>query len=255
VYGIASEVKSMLRFTLVGLLLAGSVASGTRISDEASPPVCSFTAFRGLRLAENTHLLGSAAADTLLAGPGNVRPSGERGHWGSGAPRAIYGQRVHVERFGGADSLRIAEAFQRQGHSQAVLVPWDYDEGCSTTIWSPSARWILPAEPGVFTVRLRPEVEWAQGLPTFDAFTADLQPYPHGLLFRKGYEGAELQTEPSLTAAEYYELYRRLPTQEMIQEQRVQAAAAVRAWAHANPAVAAKFPTARILRHLEYLLR
>jgi hypothetical protein len=245
----------MVRFTLFALLLAGSVASGTRISDEASPPVCSFAPFRGLRLAEKTHLLGSAAADTLLAGLGSVQPSGGRGHWGSGAPRTIYGQVVQIERFGGADSLRIAAAFLRQGHSQVVLVPWDYDEGCEPTIWSESARWILPTDPGVFTVRLRPEAQWAQGLPTFDAFVADLQPYPHGGFFRKGYAGRELQTEPSLTAAEYYELYRRLPTREVIEEHGGQATAAVRAWVSANPAVAAKYPTARILRHLEYYLR
>ena len=67
----------------------------------------------------------------------------------------------------------------------------------------------------MFTVKLRPTADWAEGVPTFDAFMADTQPYPLGLFFQRGFRGTdELRNSPSLSAAEYFAFLRALPDRE-----------------------------------------
>lgn len=212
---------------------------------------CSRVPFPVARNPELAVLLGSATADTILAGPGDVEPS--PGHWGRGRNRAIYGQVVEIERLAGSDSALLSGAFQTQGNRRVLIVPWDYDPSCRTAVWSRSAQWVPLGEPGTFAVRLRPPQEWAGGIPTFDAFAADLAPYPLGLFFQHGYRGTDaLRTQPSLSAAEYFELYLALPEREASQQNPAAAAALMAKWENENPALAVKYPATEILRWVRW---
>jgi hypothetical protein len=227
------------------LLVLG--ASNSATADEFSR--CSIAPFSAARDPEATYLLGTALPDTLLAGPGAVEPGTGPGHWGGGAPRRIYGQVIQLERFGGADSITVAQALGERDAAQVVIVPWDYDPSCRAAIWSRSAQWVRVGEAGMFTVRIRPKSQWVAGMPTFDAFMADLEPYPLGVFFQQGYRGTEaLRTHPSLTAAEYYELYRALPDRTMIRQRPEAAAAAISHWEQTQPDLAVKYPATEVLR-------
>jgi hypothetical protein len=201
-------------------------------------------------------MLGVATPDTVLAGHGAVEAGTGPGHWGPGGERPIHGQLIRVERFGGADSTTLARAFGEAGNRDVVIVPWDYDPACRTAIWSRGARWVPLDRPGTFTVRLRPRSHWAQGIPTFDAFMADIEPYPLGVFFQRGYRGTDaLQTQPSLTAAQYLELYRALPNGQMLRDDPEGAAELVAAWERANPELAATYPAPQILDGVRWAVR
>jgi hypothetical protein len=100
----------------------------------------------------------------------------------------------------------------------------------------------------VFILLLRPEAQWAKGIPTFDALMADLEPYPHGRFYRREERGTEaLKTMPSLTAAEYFELYRALPERETFRTNPAAARRVLDAWERGNPHLAKKYPASEIL--------
>jgi len=236
-----------IAFGSLAAALLALAASPSATASEFSR--CSLTPIPYSRDPEVTYLLGTALPDTLLAGPGTVEPSRGPGHWGGGGERQVYGQVVQVERFGGADRTILAQAFGERSVMQVVIVPWDYDRSCHTAIWSRSAQWVPLGERGMFTVRLRPKSEWAEGLPTFDAFMADLEPYPLGIFFRRGYRGTgALRTQPSLTAAEYFELYRALPDHHLMRQDPEAAAAMIVRWEQAHPEWAKKYPATEVLR-------
>ncbi len=236
--------SSLLTLASAGLLLTGAgVAPRT-----ATHPLCSLAPFPDARASQVTYLLGRARPDTVLAGKGDVEPTSHGGHWGRGAPRPVYGQLVTTNGFGGADSVSLARAFQRRSSRMVLIVPWDYDSGCETTYWNGSARWIRLRDPGMFALKLRPQSRWANGIPTLDAFVADLEPYPHGLFFQRGYRGTDaLKTKPSLTAAEYFELYRALPERETFRTDPAAARRLLDAWERGNPHLAKKYPATKIL--------
>lgn len=214
---------------------------------------CSIRPFPDARDPEVTYLLGTATPDTLLAGPGTVEPSAGPGHWGPGGLQSIYGQVIHVERFGGADSTTLARAFEHHDTPRVVIVPWAYDPSCRTTLWSRSAQWVPLGAPGMFTVRLRPRSQWVEGVPTLDAFMADIEPFPLGLFFQRGHRGTDaLRTKPSLTAAEYFDLYRALPDRSTIRQNPTAASAAVARWEQVNPQLAVKYPATEILRQARW---
>lgn len=227
------------------LLLTGAgVAPRT-----AAHPLCSLGPFPVARWSQATYLLGRARADTVRAGMGDIKRIVQDGDWGSGAPRPIYGQLVDVNRFGGADSASLAEAFKRRRSRVVLVVPWGYNVSCATTYWSGSARWIRLRDPGMFALKLRPQSQWVNGVPTLDALVADLEPYPHGPFYQREERGTEaLKTMPSLTAAEYYELYRALPELETFSTDPGAAARqALDTWERKNPHLAKKYPATRIL--------
>lgn len=87
----------------------------------------------------NVPFIGTALGDTLLAGPGAMRPIVAMGHTGFGQPREIFGQQVHVDRIG----TRARHAFPA-GTTEVVLVPWEFDAECSPVAWGRSARWLDP---------------------------------------------------------------------------------------------------------------
>jgi hypothetical protein len=246
----------MLPFLLTlgsaALLLSG--VGGNPGRSAAAP--CSLAPFPDTRSPEVTYLLGRAQPDTVFAGKGEVQPSARTGQSGPGTPRAVYGQRVQVDRFGGADSVSLAQAFRRNGTRVVLIVPWGYDTACETTYWRGSARWIRLREPGVFILLLRPEAQWAKGIPTFDALMADLEPYPHGRFYRREERGTEaLKTMPSLTAAEYLELYRALPERETVRTNPAAARQALDWWEQRHPELAKKYPATKILEDVRRNLK
>lgn len=111
-------------------------------------------------------------ADTALAGAGAVKPRNEMGHFGRGDRREIYGQLATVTDLP-ASSARILPP----GTETVVLVPWDYAADCSTVPWGRSARWRAPGREGLMSAALRAREHWANGIPTFDIWFPQLQPY------------------------------------------------------------------------------
>ena len=199
-----------------------------------------------------TYLVGVALPDTMLAGPGRVRPSREGGHWGTGRKRTIYGQLIRVDTLGGARADEIQQALAQQATRRVLIVPWDYDAGCEPTYWSGSARWVTSDLAGFYTVTPRPKRDWVQDIPTFDAFAADLEPYPHGPFFREGYRGTDaLKTSPSLDSRELFDLYAALPTWKELERRDSSAFARVSQWAQRNPGLAMKYPADRVLDYLK----
>jgi hypothetical protein len=229
-------------------------ADGVRAASSSTPTasLCSLVPLPYGRDPKVTHLVGVALPDTMLAGPGRVRPSRWGGHWGPGRERKVYGQLVRVDTLGGAQAGDIRNAFAQRGNRQVLLVPWDYDAACEPTYWTGSAAWVTPNLSGFYTVTPRVRRQWVDGIPTFDAFAADLEPYPHGGFFRAGYRGTDaLRTSPSLEPRELFDLYDVLPIWEAFERRDSTAFARVVAWARDNPDLAVKYPAQRILENLD----
>lgn len=218
---------------------------------------CSISPIRVLPDTASTYLLGTALPDTLLAGPGTLKPYPGSPAWESGEGRTIYGQVLQVERFAGADSATLAEVLAQRGTDRVVVVPWSYGSQCERLAWSQTAQWVPLGEPGMFRrLRLRPENDWAAGLPTFDAFWAWHEPYPTGEWFQRGFQGTHaLRTQPSLTAAEYFDLYRALPDWHFIHSHPEAAAAGIARLEQQNPELLTKYPTAEVLQFVRVLIR
>lgn len=237
----------------VAAALAAVILTATGISGVAPDAAsrCSLVPIPMGRDTAATFFVGAAMADTVHAGVGTVRPSIYGGHWGPGTSRPVYGQVVRVDTLGGAHASALRSAFERTGARDVVVVPWDYDPACEPTFWSRSVRWVEPGLVGFYSVRLREAAHWAGGRPTFDAFHADLEPYPHGTFFEAGYRGTEaLRARPSLDARGMFSLYEAIPPYE---EQERHAAAAlerIRAWESANPELARRYPAAEILESI-----
>ncbi|HEU5076812.1 MAG TPA: hypothetical protein VFU02_21630 [Polyangiaceae bacterium] len=212
---------------------------------------CSLEVAPGNRSDSTTVLLATASPDTVLAGPGRVQPSEFGGHSGSGAPGPIFGQLVDVARFGGADSLRLARAFERGGHTTAIIVPWDYDPACEPSRWANGFVWVEPGGTGTFELRLREDSLWIDGVPVLDAFTAVFEPYPLSPVYLEdSHRRAEFWTDPQLTAEQYFELLLSLPT---IEERRANPESAWQVylrWAGAHPDLAGQYPANQAARSL-----
>ena len=93
------NAKNILRVTglVVPLVLLSSATEGA--------PVCSKIGYSGGLASEAIFFLGTTLPDTVLAGPGAVDFTVGVGHFGPPQDRAIYGQLVEVERFGGPVSF------------------------------------------------------------------------------------------------------------------------------------------------------
>lgn len=235
-------------------IATGAIALGLSTMPSASatrPPatfLCSFAPTTVVRDGDLTYFVGTALPDTVLAGLGHVKkPSSHGGHWGSGKKRAVYGQLVRADTLAGAGADRVRAAMARLRSRDLLLVPWDYDPGCEPTYWSPSARWVAPGLVGFYKVTLRAEKHWTDGRPTFDAFTADLEPYPHGPFFREGYRGTDaVRLRPSLSAREMFGLYEVLPIWAG-QELNASALEPLERWAREHADLARKYPADEIL--------
>jgi hypothetical protein len=214
-----------------------------------SGTVCSIVPFPAVRDSQTTAFIGRALADTLYAGPGDVRYTLFGGHWSSDrGDRQIYGQRIKVLRLEGAGADRLRNAFAARRDSSVVVVPWDYDASCQPTPWRRTAGFTTPETIGVFTVRLRSENHWADGLPTFDALQADVEPYPHGVFYQQGYRGTDaVKRGEGLSVSEFYEFYLALPSVSPFSSDSLQYRQIMCGWARAHPKQAGRFPASRLI--------
>jgi hypothetical protein len=221
----------------------------------APHPICSLVPVAVFRDTAVTYLVGAAVPDTAPAGLGATRPSEAGGHWGAGRARAVFGQVIRVDRLAGADSAVLERAFMRLDAREVVVVPWDYGPDCRAVVWGRSFRWVETAAPGFYRLRPRPESEWTTGRPVLDAFRADLEPYPHGIFFQRGYRGTHaVRTGPALTPAEYFSLYSALPPSSVASERPQAARAILDAWERTHPDLAAKYPATAALQFARAIL-
>lgn len=227
---------------VVILAMSGSTVSESLPRAELR---CSISFAPGARGRTDTVLLASPTGDTLFAGPGELSPSAHGGHSGTGAPGPIYGQVVEVVRFGGGDSVRLADAFRHPGNTRALIVPWDYDPGCDPARWTRSFAWLEPGALGTLTLQLRPDSMWVNGWPVFDAFMAVFEPYPTADQ-RSGRAPIPSDDTPWLTPEQFFRLLLDLPPHEEWNERPDSSWSVARAWQSANPELAERYPATAI---------
>lgn len=227
-------------------LIAGFAGSDDR--SVASVGFCSLVPVATLRDSSVAFFVATAKPDTVAAGAGLVRPSPFGGRWGRANKRAIYGQVVTVHQLGGAAAAVAESSFVRRGEREAVAVPWSYDAACHPVPWARSARWVTDGRPGFYRARLRPSTEWSGGRPTYDVYHADIEPYPHGIFFQRGYRGTDsAQAATALTATEYFGLYAALPDAATKRCDPQRALRQLADWEAAHPDGADRFPATRII--------
>ena len=199
---------------------------------------CSKTGLVTHRSPTTAHFIGTAIQDTMFAGRGNVEYVVATGHSGAGVSRPIFGQLVSVERIGGLASRALRQV------RQVVLVPWDYGADCTPTPWTRSAAWVATGERGLFTAELRDSAHWAGGLPTFDVFAPEFEPYQQ-----------KTQTRPLRRAVadsmvpidELFQLMELFPDVRLLPDSADFATEALFMWARANPALAQRFPISHVV--------
>src|SRR5688572_27051548 len=229
-----------MRYSLCALLLAAMPLVPVRVERAIDDSLrCSIRVVPGYRVRADAVLLATASADTVLTGPGHIVPSVFGGHSGAGAPGPIFGQMFEAARFSSADSARLATAFKTRGDMRIVIVPWDYDPACDPTRWTGGFAWVPAAKAGTFTVALRPDSLWTDGIPVFDAFIAAWEPYPYPQPPR---EPPSFRTAEALSAEQYFELLTAMPTGEDQRERPDSAWRAFLRWRDANPALVGRYP-------------
>jgi hypothetical protein len=185
-------------------------------------------------------MLASPTADTIFAGPGNAKPVLEQGHNGPVYDRPIYGQVMRLDSAVGPGA---------RASSRVVLVPWDYGPMCNEVPWGNSFAWRRPGARGLYTATLRDSAHWAGGLPTYDVFVPQAEPYTNN----PGGMGA-LGNVPDpqwLTPEELFAVARRFRTVKDTFEANA-AKMALYAWADSNPQLARREPLAEGLRFIDY---
>ena len=219
-------------------------------------PLCSIIPTFDTRYPTVTAILGRALPETVLAGPGAVQPVVDApGHWGRARNAPIYAQLVEVEALEDADHQRIIAWMQQRNDPRVAVVPWDYAPDCRPVAWGRSARWVSDTSPGFYRVRLRDSTDWAEGRPTFDAFHADLSPYPHGAFYQRGFRGTgAVRDGEGLTGSELFDFYRQLPTPEERAARSSLAESRLNQWLAANPALRHRYPVPLALRQLSHTI-
>jgi hypothetical protein len=163
---------------------------------------CSLVSPWDYRVADRIEFHGTPRRDTVFAGPGNMHFTEAMGHFGRGAARAIYGQRVRVDRLSASTRRQLPPDVR-----DVLLVPWDYAADCSTVPWGRSAAWLPDTLDGVFTATLRPRAHWAGALPTLDIIPFQ-QPYRTAA---RDTAAPDWLPRPRLTAAQLLDLLDLLP--------------------------------------------
>lgn len=213
-------------------LAAACLAAATPAAGHA----CSLAPFPAVRT--SIYLIGTAAADTVLAGAGGVEYGREPDD--EGGP--IRGQVVRVERVGGTDLAELPP-----GTDRVVLVPWGYGADCRTTRWTQSAHWVEPGVRGLFWAGLRPRDQWVDGLPTLDVRQPYQLPYP---------QGADWMEPDSLMSMEQtFELLGLLPLWDELRANPEAAHQPLLRWARANPELARRFPASEAVGDAVYSIR
>jgi hypothetical protein len=239
-----------MRFLLLAALVVLTSLAATPAHDVEAVR-CSLAPSHGVVRAGETVVLALATGDTLLAGPGAIRTGEGGGHSGSGAPGPIYGQLFRVQRLARADSARVAAVLERRGDDRVAIVPWDYDPTCVPVRWTRGFAWVKSAEPAVFTLTLRPDSLWVDGVPVFDAIAAATEPYPHSPLYTDTTRNYRVRERgPLLRADEYFELLRAVPLIERIFEQPASAWLEFSAWSAQHAHLLDRFPGNDVVQHI-----
>jgi len=239
-------------FVLAGLAIAATTALGSAGFASAAHR-CSIVPFSVSRDSATTVLLGVARAATTPAGASvGLGP----GHWGGGFIRRTRAQEVHVQRIGGFAADSLSAYLRDQPDSSVWIVPWDYGSDCRPVRWAARGPWVPVDSLGAFTVRLRPKSAWLRGRPTFDAYRADIEPYPHGRFFREGYRDTDVIARGGgLSPTEFFEFYLALPIEDPYRRYSPAAHAILLSWVEAHPHLSEKFPVARVLTAWESAAR
>lgn len=131
------------------------------------------------------------------------------------------------------------------GAGRFLAVPWTFGPGCAEEGWG-SADWVPPGDTVAFLLEpTRASTGEEGGLPVFDVLGWH-QPYPVGELipfWRRDRQTASVW----LTAAEFYELVRVLPSESAFRADPSAATAPFLDWVRMEPGRASAFPVAEIL--------
>jgi hypothetical protein len=183
-----------------------------------------------IRQTDAVAFVGTAAADTVLAGAGLVSYVTAPDHRGRRTDRAIYGQIARVDRLERAAAASLRDAIMA-ADSRVVLVRWDLDPACDVIPWPGGARWMTPGAPAVHFATLRDRVHWVGRRPTFDvmAETDSYDPavYPRGW-----------GRDSVLSADEFLTYYERLPDYAALTATPDSAVAPVIRWVQEHPELA-----------------
>ena len=238
-------------------------ALGAAALGRPRPPLCAveITPFRPA--GDLTYLLAVAQPDTLLAGPGPVRPTGAEGHWGRAQDDSlVFGQLFRIQEYGGAGAPTLDSALAKgttlakdttladDATREIVVVLWDYDADCKPTEWSGSARWAFPDSSLFLAAKLRDTASWVDGRPTFDGFFAGEMAYPFDALTQSVGFYIHLDSvglpygrrTDGLAAAEVYRLVDDLPKPCDWRERPVEATGALAVAKARHGALVARFP-------------
>ena len=215
----------------------------------AGAHACSFAPFPTTR--DGVHLIGTAMADTLLAGTGGMEHGTGPGHSGPGGDRAVYGQVVRVERLGGSEAASLPP-----GTDRVVLVAWDYGADCRTMLRTGTARWVEPGTRGLFWAGLRPREQWVDGLPTLDVGDPYHLPYTPERGLREAENGdADADAHAVMSVDQAFDFLGVLPLWEEYEANVEATALSLLAWARQHPDLARRFPASMAVRDAEYGLR
>lgn len=214
----------------------------------ATGHACSRSGFHPtVRNATTAHFIATALPDTVFAGPGTVRYTLAPGHSGPPGDRTVFGQLVSVRRIGGLAPRRVGVSFDR-----VVLVPWDYGPDCAPRPWMRSAAWMELETEGLYTATLRDSAHWAGGIPTYDVFAPQFQPYPQRIDRQRGSRRAPAAIVP---LEELFELMELFPDYRLLPDSAEAATAALFRWARANPELTQRYPIADALAQARGMVR
>ncbi|HLA14005.1 MAG TPA: hypothetical protein VJZ25_03195, partial [Gemmatimonadaceae bacterium] len=188
----------------------------------------------------DAHFIAVSTPDSVYAGPGTVKYIVAPGHSGPLGDRRIYGQVLRVEKIGG-----LAAPLLQRSVTEVVVVPWDYAADCTPVPWTRSSVWLPPDERGLLTATLRDSAFWANGIPTFDVHTPDMQPYPQ----RAAQQMRRRNVPPDtlMSIEEFFSLLEILPEQRELADSAERAVKPLFHWARANPELARLYPAAAAL--------
>jgi hypothetical protein len=157
------------------------------VSGDASPGRCSLspTLYRNPDLVV---VLGRAAGVSATTGRGPA-------------------EKLRFLRLAAGDRATSEATVAAATDSTIWLVPWGHDATCRRVAWEGAQKWLPQDSVGVYELFLVPKEFWPEGKPTFDAYTAGLQPFPQR---NHGYD--KRPSHAALTAPDYFEFLLALPT-------------------------------------------
>jgi hypothetical protein len=157
-----------------------------------------------------------------------------------------YGQLAHLEHVGGPDSARIEQS-AKETDGEVAVVHWSLTSDCRDALRTERDPALKPGERIFVTGRLREASGWVDERPTFDVTSEDYS-YPE----RQYWINEVAHDERRLRLTEFVALYRALPDYERLQEDTAAALASLRTWVRGNPALAGKFPAARMIERAQF---